>query len=62
MRVTQLEGELVKGKKTVAELQAKLKAADKLAEPVVYKRDGLQACLQQSQSRHNKAGESITRV
>lgn len=58
-RVTELEGEAVKGEETVAYLNVKLKAADKRAEDVAYGRGDLQARLQPSQRGYDKVGESI---
>lgn len=54
--VTEQEGEAVKGKETMTELNIKSKAAGKREEDDAYERDGQQARLQQSQRVHEKVG------
>lgn len=59
---TELEGEVLNENETVASLNVNLRAVEKSTEGVVFKRDGLQACLLQSQRGHDKVGESISHV
>lgn len=60
-RVTVLEGEDMKGKETVLNLNDKLKAAKKQEDDVVYKQNGLQAFLKQFQCGLDELSENITR-
>lgn len=61
-RAIKLEGEVLKGEKTVAELIIKLKVAKKRAKDVTHERVGPQGHLQESQRGHEKGDESITCV
>lgn len=60
--MSEFEGEERKGKDIVADLNVKLKAAVIRAVDIVHERDGLLACMQQSQRGHDKVVKSITRV
>lgn len=52
----------MQGSEAMADLYVKWRAIQKWADDVAYKKDGLQARLQQSQRGQNKVGESPTRV
>lgn len=58
--MTELKGEVGKGKETVVDPNVKLKAAEKRAENFAYER--VQQALQQSQREHEKVCEIITCV
>lgn len=60
--VTELDDVVINGKETVADLNIKLKAAEKRAGDVAYERDGLEACLQHSQRGLYNVVESSTRL
>lgn len=60
--MSELEGEAAKGKKTMADPSVNLEIVETLAESVAIEKDGLRACLQQSQRRYDKMRESITLV
>lgn len=62
LRVTELDGEVTNGNKTVSYLNVKFRATEKCVEDVVCQRDGPQACLQQCPCEQDKVNESITRV
>lgn len=62
VRVTELEGEIVKGTETVMDPNVEMKAAKKHAEDVSYESNGLQACFQLSQCGQVKVSENITCV
>lgn len=60
--LSEQDSKIVKGTKTVADSNIKMKAVEKRAENVAYERDSLQARLQQSLRAQDKVCKNVTRI